>query len=395
MKSIGHFLFPGGLLFAASCVLLYGNGWGVIKPSHVDIAGLVFLAFGLFLSWRFDRSRLLYALLLLLAADVADRWFLPRGPYLSLHNVVAVLVPFNFILLGLMKEKGVRSLSSLFQHLLLPLQALLVAAWLERWDGRHLDLVLASHLPPPFEKVPDLLPALVITALAVQLFRYARYRNPVECAFVWAILGAGIAGVMTPGTGPTLFRIFAALTITTSVFEMSYALAYRDELTALPGRRALNEALRKLRGEYAIAMADIDHFKKLNDTYGHDVGDQVLKMIAARLAKCASGGQAYRYGGEEFCILFRGKNRDTAMEPLDELRRAVAAEPFIIRQALRPVSKPKKPRKRERTRKSVNVTISIGVADRSGERKSPEDVMTAADKALYRAKKAGRDRVSR
>ena len=392
IKNILHFLFPGGVLFIGCAVILYTDAWLRIESSHIDIIGLILLAFGLFLGWRFDRNRLLYALLLLLAADISDRWFISLSTFTTLHQVIAVLVPLNFILIGLMREKGSRSFYSFTQMSLLPLQAGLIYWWLTYGNSAYFKLLNSHFLPAPFNIVPDALIAAFIVAMAIQIIRYFRYQNPIETAFVWAILCSSIAGVLQPGTEATLFRIFSALIIIISVFEMSYALAYRDELTALPSRRALNEAFTKLGGQYSVAMADIDHFKKLNDTYGHDVGDQVLRMVAARMEKCASG-PVYRYGGEEFCLVFPGCNRDETMEPLEELRKAIADNPFLIRQKLRPIKKPKSPKKRAKTSRTVMVTISIGVAEKSRDLKTPEDVMKVADQALYRAKKAGRNRV--
>jgi diguanylate cyclase (GGDEF)-like protein len=74
---------------------------------------------------------------------------------------------------------------------------------------------------------------------------------------------------------------------------------YIDELTGLQGRRSLNETLYNLGRKYAIAMIDVDHFKKFNDTYGHKTGDQVLKMIAYKLERISGGAKTFRYGGEE------------------------------------------------------------------------------------------------
>lgn len=85
-------------------------------------------------------------------------------------------------------------------------------------------------------------------------------------------------------------------------------MAYQDELTSLPGRRALKEYLLKLGSEYTIAMFDIDHFKKFNDTHGHDVGDQVLRMVASKLATVSGRGKSFRYGGEEFTLVFSEKS---------------------------------------------------------------------------------------
>jgi len=75
----------------------------------------------------------------------------------------------------------------------------------------------------------------------------------------------------------------------------------------LPSRRALIERLPSLGRRYTVAMVDVDHFKNFNDTYGHDAGDQVLRMVASRLGEVSGGGTAFRYGGEEFTILFPGK----------------------------------------------------------------------------------------
>src|SRR5439155_477780 len=80
-----------------------------------------------------------------------------------------------------------------------------------------------------------------------------------------------------------------ALILIVAVVEASYHMAYQDSLTGLPARRALNEALLRLGGHYTVAMLDVDHFKRINDHHGHDVGDQVLKMIAAKLAQLTGG----------------------------------------------------------------------------------------------------------
>src|SRR5215475_3125232 len=96
----------------------------------------------------------------------------------------------------------------------------------------------------------------------------------------------------------------AGLIVAAAIVENSYRLAYHDELTLLPGRRAFNEAVMHLEHPFVIAAVDIDHFKSFNDTHGHDTGDQVLKLVAARLAEVGGGGRAFRYGGEEFTVIF-------------------------------------------------------------------------------------------
>jgi len=95
--------------------------------------------------------------------------------------------------------------------------------------------------------------------------------------------------------------------LTLAIIKDSYSKAYLDDLTGLPGRRALNENLARLEGNYSIAMVDIDFFKQFNDTYGHNVGDEVLKFISVIIKNVSGGGKAFRYAGEEFTILFPGQ----------------------------------------------------------------------------------------
>ncbi|NLJ84772.1 MAG: GGDEF domain-containing protein [Halanaerobiaceae bacterium] len=185
-----------------------------------------------------------------------------------------------------------------------------------------------------------------------------------------------------------IFTFFSVLFFIFAILKDFYAIAYLDELTGLPGRRALREEFLKLGDNYSIAMLDIDFFKKFNDKYGHDVGDQVLKMVAGMMERTEGGARVYRYGGEEFTILFPGKNAREAYPFLEELRKRIASRPFIIRNDK---GRKKKDGKGIKTREEVRITVSIGVAGKTSNAESPEDVIKRADKALYRAKKKGRN----
>ncbi len=143
-------------------------------------------------------------------------------------------------------------------------------------------------------------------------------------------------------------------------------MAFRDGLTSLPSRRAFDEAVGKLSGRYAIAMVDIDHFKAVNDQYGHDVGDQVLRMVAARLAAVRGGARAYRIGGEEFALVFAKRGTGDVLGELESLRAAVAGSGFVLRSPERPARKPKRATAKRAPETKITVTISIGVAERAG-----------------------------
>ena len=181
----------------------------------------------------------------------------------------------------------------------------------------------------------------------------------------------------------------AGLILVISVVETSYFMAYSDELTGIPARRALNESMLKLGGKYVIAMMDIDFFKKFNDQYGHNTGDEVLKMIASNLLKVKGGGKAFRYGGEEFTILFPNKTQREVIPYLEELRENISNERYIYRK------KRKIDGKEKILSKGLSVTISVGVAEKSDRYRSSEEVLEAADRALYRAKKKGRNCLSK
>lgn len=158
-------------------------------------------------------------------------------------------------------------------------------------------------------------------------------------------------------------------------------LAITDEMTGLPNRRALHERLAVLMAEaargrkFALVMLDVDDFKVVNDTYGHTVGDHVLREIARALREHVRVTDfVARYGGEEFCILLTDVSDQKAVQLADKLRLAIAA-----------IAHP------------VPVTASLGVCAvntrQSSARLSTDQLIHAADDALYRAKRAGKNRV--
>ena len=188
----------------------------------------------------------------------------------------------------------------------------------------------------------------------------------------------------------------ATLMILVGALETVHKRAYRDALTDLPGRRSFDDTLRHLGRRYAIAMLDVDHFKRFNDRYGHDAGDEVLKMIAARSTRIR-GGRCFRYGGEEFAVVFAGRRSTGAEVALEDFRRDLAQTPFVIRRRPRPATRSRRGRPSRRrkpsTRPHVKVTVSIGLARAAGRPGKAADVLKAADKALYKAKRGGRNRL--
>ena len=141
-------------------------------------------------------------------------------------------------------------------------------------------------------------------------------------------------------------------------------------------------------------MIDIDHFKKFNDRYGHKTGDQVLKMVASKLRGVSGGAKIFRYGGEEFTAIFPGKSVEEAIPYLQEYRESMESSPFVVRSKIRRKSTSNNRGKSKLSGlKRVKVTVSIGVAELDKNHTNPEKVLKAADRKLYKAKKAGRNRV--
>jgi diguanylate cyclase (GGDEF)-like protein len=196
---------------------------------------------------------------------------------------------------------------------------------------------------------------------------------------------------------PSLHMVAASTVICAillhAIFRTYWHRVYVDELTDIANRRALDERLSTMTGEYAIAMMDIDHFKDFNDTYGHDEGDNVLRLVGGLLSE-ELGDKVYRYGGEEFCAVFKGVSGEDAYMFVNKVRRKLEERDFYIR---KPNSKrlhtSRSNRTKKRNGKKVQVTISIGLANPGRKTKTAADVIKLADLALYQAKKKGRNRV--
>jgi GGDEF domain-containing protein len=189
-----------------------------------------------------------------------------------------------------------------------------------------------------------------------------------------------------------IFLSFSSAFLVSGLYGLTWRRAYLDELTGVPGRRAFEEAVRRLGRRYAIAMLDVDHFKRINDRYGHPVGDQVLRFIASRLQRLPFG-QAYRYGGEEFALIMRGKRAEGALALMEDLRQSIEGSTLTLRGKDRPDRKPGRRDRPAGGRSALRFTVSIGLAQRDRTHATPQAVLKAADEALYRAKRAGRNRV--
>jgi len=297
---------------------------------------------------------------------------------------VAVLLPLNVAVFAVLPERGLLNIHGAWRAFMIAAQVVLV--W--RLAGNDLAALIALSAT-----VSALLPFWLTLSLGLgaALLAAVLRSGPTEAAFVAMLIALTpeLAGYPLPGVW-----LLASAALGAGLLQHAWELAFRDALTGLPDRRALEMRLRALGSRFVLAMVDVDHFKVFNDTHGHDAGDQVLRMVASRLRRVRAGGKAYRYGGEEFCIVFDRDDQRVALA-LEALRDDIEHYGFSTRDDARP-GKDGKGRKRRGSRgdRSLHVTVSIGWCARSQDRSHPLAVMEAADKALYKAKKGGRNRVA-
>ncbi len=408
-------LLPGGLLLLGTAVLLNFN-WLTLALPALSFLYYCAVIGGMLLAWRFHSSRTFCGLLVLFLAQEAVTLSGAGHPSPEMRGwtvvcAVAVLVPLNFILIALMDERGFTVASIAPVGLFLLVQSVIVLVLWRAAESLSSPAVKAHRVAATIS-----LPGYALIAFAaagvILLARTLLTRKPVDSALLWS-LSAFSLSLRSAGSARVsiAYSVASASILAASIIETSYLLAYHDELTALPSRRAFNDALLGLQDPYSIAVVDIDHFKRFNDTYGHDTGDQVLQLVAAGLARVTGGGQAFRCGGEEFNLLFPGKSTSDVVEHLEQLRAAIEASEFHMRSGERRQS-PRGPDRRNqrsagRARKAqairhlaqdkppapLSVTVSIGVATSARGESHPDLVLQAADKALYRAKNNGRNRV--
>jgi len=325
-------------------------------------------------------------LVLLLFISLELGWLTPALTF----AIVAVLLPIVILLLMLVPEQGVTSGRAFAVHALV-LMAMAFMWWLTDHQPAWVSMYLLTDWLPvqyfDWTQIPQTAWISGILVFLCLLMVLALRQDAVSAAG----LGVVIAVMVMLHTQPQIssrvvYASCAFLLLLFSVLQLSWRMAYLDELTGLPGRRALREKLRGLMGIYAIAMVDVDHFKKFNDRYGHDTGDEVLRMVAAKLQQVSGGGAAFRYGGEEFTLVFPGKGVDDAKPYVEAVREVIANTGFVVNRQ----SGGRKPAAKNKT---AQITVSMGLAD-SITNASTEATLKQADKALYKAKKRGRNRVS-
>jgi diguanylate cyclase (GGDEF)-like protein len=364
----------------------------------------VFLVVVIVFSSYFNRSRLAFLSALWLLYYVSLSFSPPWSAWLALQDDWLLLFGcFLLLLFVTIKDRGVVSVHGFYRFIFVLLVGGSAYLWL--WGSELLEAFIPSVAFLETIITPAQLQAYIRLELPISLcviltlWRTIKNADLVSCAVflslvVWLLHQYQFL-VLPISLTLTLLALFYFLVILID----AYFLAYRDDLTGLPSRRALNQLALSLGRKYTVAMLDIDHFKKFNDTYGHDIGDQVLKLVAAKIGSVKGGGKAFRYGGEEFTIVFPRKSIEQALPELEAVREAIQDYKIVIRHPQRKTKQDRSMKKgakkgsKNSDFKTVSVTISIGVAVREN-KQGFEQALKCSDQALYKAKKKGRNNVS-
>jgi diguanylate cyclase (GGDEF)-like protein len=388
MKPLLSWILPGGVVFLGTLAAALG------PEGFVNVAsrGFPWIAVGVVavLAGVRHRSRVValamaLAVLEVMASGGAGE---ARGLYL-----LGALFALSVVALVRLGDRGVLSTVGLLQvggvALLGVLGALLLS--LAPWTVE--TLLTFDPLPPAamaWSAVPQVVLVVFLLAGPAAVTVALRRDGAVERAACWSLVIVGTALFLAGNReAVSILLAGAALVLGLSVMDPAFAWASRDELTGLPGRRALLQDLQSMGGTFAAAMVDIDDFRHFNDRYGHDVGDQILRMVASRLAKVPGGARAYRYGGDEFVVLFPGRTESEALQHLGGFVRSLEESPFGLRRWRRPKVQlgDREAQKADGgvSFRRLSVRVSIGGADSVGTDSAPEVVLRRADQAVHRS----------
>ncbi|NLM11400.1 MAG: GGDEF domain-containing protein [Clostridiaceae bacterium] len=356
----------------------------------------IFAFFAMVLSIWFQHSRVFYAVCVILFSIVilSSPGKLNQKAF---KNGISILIPIVFIILAIVEERGITSKHGLIKGLVFIAMVLFVvidsgnvSPWLEKLNP--LEFALKDN--GIIQGIPVISVFSFLICLFILLTRFFILSSNMDIAFTGATLGCIIILHFT--RFPDILSLFSSavfLIYIIALFEASYSFAFHDALTGLLSRRAMEHEFLRIGNRYTLAIIDIDYFKQVNDRFGHQVGDEVLRMVASCLQKYARGGKVFRYGGEEFVIIFPKKTIKETLRILERVRCGVQSRPFVIRSPNRPKKKPKEEKLHQGGSEMFRVTVSIGVAEKTEKMRNRTDteIIEMADKAVYQAKANGRN----
>jgi len=392
MRKVVGILAPITVILVAWALAVKAESFSDVTRSLITVIPYVIALLAVFMSIWYQNSNSFFLVCFILVSYIFISMSQKHFPMLvEAVTMLSVLLPINTVWLSISKERGIFSAYGRNKALIIIAQLIWVFINIRIKSnvpmGQGMDQVYIEI------KVPALI--LYILAAGLLLSCYIFKDQYMYLIYVAVLITSIIVFSLSDRIVLTAIFISAIFVIMViAMFDVSYSLAFYDTLTGVLSRRALEQELLKLGGrKYTIAMVDLDYFKKINDSYGHDIGDEVLKMVASILSKTLSKAKIFRYGGEEFVVLFTGKGYNDVMGQLELVRRTIEQRPFIVRSDNRPAKKPDESAKclMSRGKGKINFTVSIGLAQKTDQLKTSYDVIKKADEALYKSKQSGRN----
>ena len=390
MRKVVGVLAPITVILVAWALAVKAESYSDATQSLIKVIPIVIALLAIFMSIWYQNSNSFYLVCFILISYIYISISQEHLPMLvEAVTMLSILFPVNVVWLSFSKERGIISTYGRNKAIILLAQLLWV----------FINIRIKSNVPagPGISgiyigiKAPAIV--LYIMAVGILLSCYILKNQYMDLIYVAVLISSVISFYLSNRL--LLVAIFTSaifVIMVIAMFDVSYSLAFYDTLTGVLSRRALEQELLKLGNrKYYIAMVDLDFFKKINDCYGHDIGDEVLKMVAYILNKTLSKAKVFRYGGEEFVVLFTGKGYNEVMNQLERARRAIERRPFIVRSDNRPKEKPEKITNHSKGKGKINITVSIGLAQKTDILKTGYEVIKKADEALYKSKNSGRN----
>lgn len=395
-KSFYPLIMPVFLFGIAFALLFQIDTMPEIIIDVLDFLPYIVAGIGILLAWWFDSSRAVFALFMIVSGYAMLWLCFPDGFEDDVFSSVGFsaycfLLPLNLLVFSFLEERGILTFCGRIRIGAILLQFLLIAVIITGGFGQ-LDTESTLYIQQtasnwlnikifPFSNqtfLPHISLIAFLFVLIVFFIKTSITCKPMDSGFLGAIISTA-AGLHFVGnsSGVAIFFCLATFMLVSAVIQDSYRMAFIDELTELSGRRALIKDMKKLGSKYSIAMGDIDFFKKFNDTYGHQAGDEVLRQVSQMLKKSVKPTDlAARYGGEEMVIILSDADINNAVLIAERICKTIAERKFeLIKERM------------------VNVTISLGVASYPIHGKTSTELIEFADKGLYRAKENGRNQV--
>ncbi len=315
MRRFMTVLAPLIVLLVAWALASKSEFFGDAVQSLIKVVPYIIALLALFMSVWYQNSNSFYLVCFVLITYIFIVVSQKNISMLSeVVTMVSILLPVNALWLGFSRERGVFSSYGRKKALIILVQLI----WI------FVNMMSKSGTPATGDITESFIgirvPAVVLYIISVGLLLSCYILKNINMNIIYlAILITSVLSLYFANR-ILLVSIFTSaifVIVVIALFDVSYSLAFYDTLTGVYSRRALEQELLKLGNKkYAIAMVDLDRFKHINDTYGHDVGDEVLKMVASLLDKNSGPGKVFRYGGEEFVVLFTRTNYNDVMHLL-------------------------------------------------------------------------------